>query len=45
MLVIVPPQSYFQVVQNCGYSGGFVEFYFTHYLGLPEKFCQAGHCP
>jgi peptidoglycan/LPS O-acetylase OafA/YrhL len=45
MLVIVPPQSYFQVVQNWGYSGGFVEFYFTHYLGLPEKFCQAGHCP
>jgi hypothetical protein len=27
-----------------GYSGSFVEFYFTHYLGLPEKFCQAGHC-
>ena len=44
MLVIVPPQSYFQVV-DWGYSGGFVEFYFTHYLGLPEKFCQAGHCP
>jgi glucans biosynthesis protein C len=43
MLVIVPPQSYFQVV-DWGYSGGFVEFYFTHYLGLPEKFCQAGHC-
>jgi glucan biosynthesis protein C len=43
MLVIVPPQSYFQVV-DWGYSGSFVDFYFKQYLGLPEKFCQAGHC-
>jgi hypothetical protein len=42
MLVIVPPQSYFQVVQNWGYSGGFVEFYFTHYLGLPLSLIVAG---
>src|ERR1700677_47174 len=43
VLVIVPPQSYFQVV-DWGYSRSFVEFYFTHYLSVPGKFCQAGHC-
>jgi peptidoglycan/LPS O-acetylase OafA/YrhL len=32
MLVIVPPQSYFQVVEKWGYSGGFAQFYTTHYL-------------
>ena len=43
MLVIVPPQSYFQV-QSWGYSSGFLDFYFTHYLGLPRNVCLGGHC-
>ena len=43
MLVIVPPQSYLQVV-DWGYSGGFLDFYLGHYLGLPGKFCQGDHC-
>ena len=44
MLVIVPPQSYFQVVEKWGYSGSFVEFYLTRYLAFSGQFCEAGHC-
>lgn len=44
MLVVVPPQSYFEVVQRHGYSGGWVDFlalYFSGYAG----FCSApGRC-
>jgi hypothetical protein len=44
MLAVTPPQSYFELVEKSGYSGGFAEFYFEHYLGFPGRFCQAGHC-
>jgi glucans biosynthesis protein C len=43
MLFIVPPQSYFEVVQKFGYSGDYLSFlklYFRHYQG----FCQGGNC-
>jgi glucans biosynthesis protein C len=43
MLLIVPPQSYFEVVQKFGYSGDYLSFlklYFGHYKG----FCQNGNC-
>ena len=43
VVLIVPPQSYFQVVQKWQYSGGYLDFlklYFQHYKG----FCQNGNC-
>jgi glucan biosynthesis protein C len=43
MLVIVPPQPYFEVVQKAGYGGSYLEFlglYFTGYGG----FCRNGQC-
>ncbi|MGY3452799.1 acyltransferase family protein [Bradyrhizobium sp. USDA 4353] len=43
MLVIVPPQSYAQVVESVGYSGGFLDFYLRHYLSFSVQFCP-GPC-
>lgn len=43
MLVIVPPQSYYEVVEKLGYDAGYLAFqakYLTGYGG----FCQAGDC-
>ena len=40
MLVIVPPQSYFEVVQRYGYAGSFLEF-MRLYLGGYGGFCGA----
>ncbi len=43
IVFIVPPQSYFEVVQKFGFSGdyfAFLRLYFTHYRG----FCSQGHC-
>ena len=43
MLVVVPPQSYFEVVQKYGYAGSYVDFlglYFSRYHG----FCSSGKC-
>jgi glucans biosynthesis protein C len=43
MAVIVPPQSYLQVVEKAGYAGSYVDFlrlYFTGYHG----FCQHSDC-
>lgn len=43
VVLIVPPQSYFQVVQKWHYSGDYLDFlqlYFQHDKG----FCQNGHC-
>ena len=41
MLVVVPPQTFFQVVTQYGYTGGFAHFY-ALYLG--HGLCRAGHC-
>src|SRR5262245_47758906 len=43
MAVIVPPQSYFEVVQQHGYGGGFVDFLRLYYTGY-GGFCKAGAC-
>jgi hypothetical protein len=39
MLVIVPPQSYLQIVESLGYPQGFVDFYIHHYLAFGSQFC------
>jgi glucans biosynthesis protein C len=43
VVLVVPPQSYFQVVQKFNYSGGYLEFlglYFSRY----RDFCTNGQC-
>lgn len=43
VLLIVPPQPYFEVVQKAGYAGSYLDFlglYFTAYGG----FCPGQHC-
>lgn len=43
MVLVVPPQSYFEVVQKFSYNGDYLDFlklYFSHYKG----FCQNGDC-
>jgi acyltransferase-like protein len=44
MLVIVPPQSYLQILESVGYQGGFVDFYLKHYLAFGPQFCDPGPC-
>ncbi|MGY8662338.1 acyltransferase family protein [Bradyrhizobium sp. UFLA05-109] len=39
MLVIVPPQSYLQIVEALGYPAGFADFYVRHYLAFGAQFC------
>lgn len=39
MLVIVPPQSYLQIVESLGYPAGFTDFYLNHYLAFGAQFC------
>jgi hypothetical protein len=43
MLVVVPPQSYDQVVESLGYPQGFIDFYVGHYLAFALQFCP-GPC-
>jgi hypothetical protein len=43
MLVIVPPQSYYQVVETLGYSGGLPAFW-DRYLHADHSFCKDGKC-
>jgi hypothetical protein len=39
MFVIVPPQSYFQIVESFGYPAGLADFYVRHYLAFGAQFC------
>ncbi|MFX8601262.1 hypothetical protein ABTL95_20665, partial [Acinetobacter baumannii] len=39
MLVIVPPQSYDQILESVGYRAGFMDFYMKHYLAFGPQFC------
>jgi hypothetical protein len=39
MLVIVPPQSYDQILESVGYRAGFLDFYMKHYLAFGPQFC------
>jgi hypothetical protein len=43
MLVIVPPQSYLQVIEKLGYAGSYAEFYRLYITGF-HGFCQGGDC-
>ncbi len=43
MFVIVPPQSYLQVVQAVHYPGSFTDFYRLYVTGF-HGFCKAGDC-
>ncbi|MDE2430932.1 MAG: acyltransferase family protein [Burkholderiales bacterium] len=43
MLVIVPPQSYFEVIEKLNYQGSFIDF-MGRYLGAYHGFCKDGHC-
>jgi len=43
MLVIVPPQSYFEVVEKAGYADGFLAFW-LRYLAADGSFCRDGRC-
>ena len=43
MLVIVPPQSYFEVVQKGGYADGFLAFW-GRYLRADGSFCRGDEC-
>lgn len=44
MLVIVPPQSYWEVVSRNLYAGSFLDFYTEHYLAFSSQFCRDGRC-
>ena len=43
MLVIVPPQSYFEVVEKIGYQGGYVDFMKLYVAGY-KGFCDKDGC-
>jgi hypothetical protein len=43
MLVIVPPQSYFEVVEKGGYADGFLAFW-GRYLQADGSFCRGDEC-
>jgi surface polysaccharide O-acyltransferase-like enzyme len=43
MAVIVPPQSYLQVVEKLGYAGGYVDFWKLYVSGY-HGFCQKSDC-
>jgi glucans biosynthesis protein C len=43
IVFIIPPQSYFQVVQKFAYAGGYFDF-FRLYLGHYHGFCSKGVC-
>ena len=43
MLVIVPPQSYFEVVEKAGYADGFLAFW-GRYLRADGSFCRGDDC-
>jgi len=43
MLVVVPPQSYLEVVEKVGYAGSFAEFWRLYITGF-HGFCQGGDC-
>jgi hypothetical protein len=43
MLVIVPPQAYFEVVERTGYADGYPAFW-ARYLAADRGFCRDGDC-
>jgi glucans biosynthesis protein C len=43
MLVIVPPQAYFEVVEKAGYLDGYLAFWWR-YLNADDSFCRNADC-
>ena len=43
IVLIVPPQSYYEAVQKFGYAGGYVQFLFLYFQGYGE-FCKESAC-
>jgi len=43
VLIIVPPQTYFKVVEQYGYSDSYWRFW-LRYLTFDRSFCRDGHC-
>src|SRR3569832_1462029 len=43
MLIVVPPQSYYEVVDKYGYAGGLLDFW-LRYLAGDKSFCTDGQC-
>ncbi|HEX8215829.1 MAG TPA: acyltransferase family protein [Allosphingosinicella sp.] len=43
MLIVVPPQSYYEVVEAIGYDRGYLEFW-GRYLAADSGFCDADGC-
>jgi hypothetical protein len=39
MAVVVPPQSYAEVVEKLGFAGSYWTFWFGHYLAFDQGFC------
>lgn len=40
MLVVVPPQSFAEVVEKLGFSGSYLDFWLGHYLAFDQGFCR-----
>lgn len=40
MLVVVPPQSWAEIVEKLGFSGSYLDFWLRHYLALDQGFCR-----
>ncbi|CAD5254086.1 Acyltransferase family protein [Bosea sp. 62] len=40
MLVVVPPQSWAEIVEKLGYSGSYPDFWIGHYLAFDQGFCR-----
>jgi peptidoglycan/LPS O-acetylase OafA/YrhL len=40
MAVVVPPQSYAEVVEKLGFAGSYWTFWFGHYLAFDQSFCR-----
>jgi glucans biosynthesis protein C len=43
IVLIVPPQSYFEVVQKYGYDGSYLQFLGLYFTGY-KNFCHNSHC-
>ena len=40
MAIVVPPQSYAEVVEKLGFAGSYGTFWFGHYLVFDQSFCR-----
>jgi hypothetical protein len=44
MFVIVPPQSFVQAIEQYGYTGNFIHFYWKYYLTGAQSLCNISGC-